>query len=442
MQRTYVHTSSPRGAVVVVTAVLLVVLLVFAGLAIDAGYLYVTRVELQRTTDAAALAAASHVDWGGDLTEMTRIANRPAQEFALRNPAARQAVKFDPASDVELGVFDRYKRVFYPGANPINAIRVTARRSESSPNGPLPLFLMGILGHDTAEVAASSTVMLKPNCQTLGIRAMEVVIAANSVLSNMCIYGRDRVQVAAGAEAVVTSYVSSLSIDNIQFGGAVPANIELGELDMWPEGAMNVAALIDGLENGTLLPANIDPLNITSGETTTDPDVYVYDEFGNIVVPEGELTPDITNDPNVTVIVVEGTNFDLNTAQPDTVYIFGGNTIFKGGDVSVERITLAVRGNAHFAPGTILRNGAVGANGAPVIPILVTGTVHFANGSGLEHGMLVAGEDIFFASDTALFSGAIEAGGLVHTASGFTGMNEDLDFPPYANIEADPILVE
>ena len=50
-----------RGAVVVLLAVASTVIFGFAALTIDIGSMYIVRTELQRTADAAALAAARHL---------------------------------------------------------------------------------------------------------------------------------------------------------------------------------------------------------------------------------------------------------------------------------------------------------------------------------------------------------------------------------------------
>ena len=47
-----------KGTIIVMVAVMLVVLLGCVALAVDIGYLYVARAELQRAADAAALAGA------------------------------------------------------------------------------------------------------------------------------------------------------------------------------------------------------------------------------------------------------------------------------------------------------------------------------------------------------------------------------------------------
>src|SRR6476620_4782199 len=46
-----------RGNIVAMTAVLMIVMIAFVALAVDVGYLYTVRNELQRSADAAAIAA-------------------------------------------------------------------------------------------------------------------------------------------------------------------------------------------------------------------------------------------------------------------------------------------------------------------------------------------------------------------------------------------------
>ena len=57
MKRLIPTMKDQAGAVAVTVAILLVLLVGFAALAIDVGYLMVTRNELQNVADAAALAA-------------------------------------------------------------------------------------------------------------------------------------------------------------------------------------------------------------------------------------------------------------------------------------------------------------------------------------------------------------------------------------------------
>ncbi len=89
-----------KGAVVVMVAVTLVVLLGCAALAVDIGYLYVARAELQRTADAAALAGAQALARGsgtpfGEYLYLEDIYSQ-AESYALSNEVLRQGLVLDP----------------------------------------------------------------------------------------------------------------------------------------------------------------------------------------------------------------------------------------------------------------------------------------------------------------------------------------------------------
>jgi len=63
-----------RGQVLIVLAFSFVVLLLFVGLAIDLGYVFIRRLELYRATDAAVLAAAGQIREGRTYAELRAIA--------------------------------------------------------------------------------------------------------------------------------------------------------------------------------------------------------------------------------------------------------------------------------------------------------------------------------------------------------------------------------
>ncbi|MCH7646571.1 MAG: hypothetical protein IH788_05160, partial [Nitrospinae bacterium] len=67
-----------RGAVAVLVAVLLAVLIGFAGLVIDLGHLFVVRSTLHNAADAASLAAVSSLTYGPD--EVRKQAQLLAQQ--------------------------------------------------------------------------------------------------------------------------------------------------------------------------------------------------------------------------------------------------------------------------------------------------------------------------------------------------------------------------
>ena len=140
---------SEEGTVVVLAAVFIIVLMGFAALAIDVGMIMTARAELQNVADAGVLAGVSQL-----LEENYDGAVGQASVFASQNTCLGQAVALG-TGDIELGNYDFDSKVFTPGGGG-SAIRVTARRSQGSTQGPLPLFFMGVLGPSVADVEASA----------------------------------------------------------------------------------------------------------------------------------------------------------------------------------------------------------------------------------------------------------------------------------------------
>src|SRR5919106_3953018 len=72
-----------RGNIAILFGLMIGVLFAFGALAVDAGQLYVLKSKLQRTADAAALAAASQLPDEDD-------ARDEALEYALKNMSAEE----------------------------------------------------------------------------------------------------------------------------------------------------------------------------------------------------------------------------------------------------------------------------------------------------------------------------------------------------------------
>jgi hypothetical protein len=132
---------SDKGQVLVFFALLLFVLLAFAALGIDVGYMYTVRHELQRSADAGALAGASAFqtgDWND--TSMAPdaprgIADSRAREFAAKDNVIQTTL--DPATEVA---------VSFPSL-PEGRIRVDTSRT-------VDLFFARIFGMRTRTITA------------------------------------------------------------------------------------------------------------------------------------------------------------------------------------------------------------------------------------------------------------------------------------------------
>ena len=157
-----------KGAVATMVAVLMVVLLGCVALAVDIGYLYVARTELQRAADAGALAGAQALGRDsdglfGEFLFLSRIYSQ-AESLAEANSCAGQNVAIDAQSDVAIGYIDDphnlNSSLQATALDQCNAVRVTARRTSGSPLGTINLFFGPILGVHSSGVSARATAVL------------------------------------------------------------------------------------------------------------------------------------------------------------------------------------------------------------------------------------------------------------------------------------------
>ena len=131
-----------RGQVLVVVALVFVVLLGFAALAVDVGYMYTVRHELQRCADAGALAGASIFRDGGTWLPTLDPVTSPPAVFA-RDYASADNVLTTP--------LDRIGEVEVAFLPPLldNQIRVTVHRN-------VRFFFAPIFGMPNWTVSASA----------------------------------------------------------------------------------------------------------------------------------------------------------------------------------------------------------------------------------------------------------------------------------------------
>ena len=154
-----------KGAVIVLVAVLLVVLIGFTILAVDVGYMYDTRAELQNAADAASMAAAAFLSSGGPL-DAEEAVRAEAYKYALANMAAGKGTIINSEADVILGRTTRNwatgEYSFAESVYPWDAVKVIVRRDSQRASGPVGLFFAGIFGKSTADISASAVAALIP----------------------------------------------------------------------------------------------------------------------------------------------------------------------------------------------------------------------------------------------------------------------------------------
>ncbi|WP_136513112.1 pilus assembly protein TadG-related protein [Geomonas edaphica] len=173
-----VKKKDARGFALVYVALMIVVLVGFVSLAVDIGYMYVTKGQLQNAADAAALAGAAM-----NLTDSASVKQK-AIEFAARNNAAGDAVTVTEG-DVSIGNWTaNASPPFSTARTPVNAVRVLARRTvagaTAAEQGQVQLFFGKIFsllpggGQGWGEMAAvAEAIAMRPPRPTIPIALCE-----------------------------------------------------------------------------------------------------------------------------------------------------------------------------------------------------------------------------------------------------------------------------
>ncbi|MCB9865445.1 MAG: VWA domain-containing protein [Phycisphaerales bacterium] len=153
-----------RGAVAVMLAVTVPVIIAFAALTVDVGVMYNAKADLQRCADAAALAGASQLvslSSGDPLAAARQCAKdiAYANKVLATNPIVTDAdITFGKAN-----IDPVTKQVFFTPTNSSpDAVRVVVRKTANSPNGALPLYFARIFGRHFTDVQATATAGITP----------------------------------------------------------------------------------------------------------------------------------------------------------------------------------------------------------------------------------------------------------------------------------------
>jgi hypothetical protein len=167
---------SRKGAITVLSAVLLVGLFAFVAFAVDTGRLSLTQTNMQNAVDAASLAASQEIsgaiaqagESGGEATiDANSIAVTEARQMAF-DVAAANGVYIDKDNDVTFGkrAYDAATQT-WPiiwGAEPYNVVKVTARRDNadlSEQDGELKLSFGWAVGMESVSLTNSAAAFVE-----------------------------------------------------------------------------------------------------------------------------------------------------------------------------------------------------------------------------------------------------------------------------------------
>ncbi len=143
---------SEDGAASVWSIFWMTMMMMISGFVLDVSNAYRIRAQLQATADASALAAA------GKLPDAEAARNAAIALSEINMPVDTNGHVTLP-SMVEIGYYDA-SGGFVPDSEPFEAVRVSAARGNGA-GLPVPTFLIGMMGKESWNVAASSTARIR-----------------------------------------------------------------------------------------------------------------------------------------------------------------------------------------------------------------------------------------------------------------------------------------
>jgi Flp pilus assembly protein TadG len=178
MKKPSLRSRNRRGTIAPLTLVLMIVLLACVAFAIDVGYLAKTRNEMQRTADAAAIAAAwdliSEESLTGDTSMSQTMVNvrgsavsyTSLNDICKKSPDIDENTANDVSGDVVVGYLNDLTNPAaewdYSDPTKFNAVQLRVSKT-SQMNGEIPLFFARVLGMDSRATTATATAALTRN---------------------------------------------------------------------------------------------------------------------------------------------------------------------------------------------------------------------------------------------------------------------------------------
>lgn len=149
------------GAILVWTVMFILLIISLTGLGLDTGYVRLVAHQLQNIADVSSLAGAQRVR--ASITDARAL----ARSVGLANKAAGVALDLNlntanaADGDIVVGRFMRSTQTFTAQTNPVNAVKVTARRTSSSAGGAVSLVFGPSFGVSASQISRSAISMVQ-----------------------------------------------------------------------------------------------------------------------------------------------------------------------------------------------------------------------------------------------------------------------------------------
>jgi Flp pilus assembly protein TadG len=180
--RSFMNSRRPsqnrKGAIVVLVAFLLILIIAMVAFATDVGNITVNKTTLKAAADSAALAAAGSMTQGDENWQTTYVALQYGRMNLPRSYGS--AIRWD---DIEFGTWDPESKIFSAtNDNPV-AVRVRMERSNARSN-PVYSFFGGVLNRPFAELYVESVAVGAPRSEE-SVAQNQVYVTSTKDLSNV-----------------------------------------------------------------------------------------------------------------------------------------------------------------------------------------------------------------------------------------------------------------
>ncbi len=255
------HKFDRRGAVAVLVAVLMVPLLAMVAFAVDYGYVLKVRTDLQRTADAAALAAVQTLIPEADGTQDLDAVRATLRTYATSNTENSFQVL---DADIEMGRYDPatiYSNLTLLNTGTFDTVRVTMRY-DATANSRVALFFAQALGINDAAVTATATAVLQkarylePGTDVLPFAMPSDVWESHDPGDEWSVYGDGTLQDSSGNTIPGnwgTLDIGPQSNGTSELNDQILNGIDQADLDaLYADGRIDDASYIDGNKSITL----------------------------------------------------------------------------------------------------------------------------------------------------------------------------------------------
>jgi len=305
-----------RGAVAVMTALCLTVLIGTTALAVDLGRAWVVRNELQNAADAAALAGAGALGRNYATPNWTQAEMKAQSAITLNRTEGSLLL----TAQVQSGYWNvtgtpaglQSLPVPSPGAYDKPAVRVTVSRAAGQNGGPLPLVLAPIIGINTMPISATAVAVISaPGYAAPG--------ALFPTAISKCLYTAYwNATTGQPVSDPATGRPQEFSIGSTYHYPGCAASVGSGQWTSFQYNVQDVTSIRNLIANGNPLPLNI-------GDTTWIQSGVKNTIYNSVPAPADVLLPVVNSlDTGSPVPIVGFAPFHIDGAvNGSNPYIYG-----------------------------------------------------------------------------------------------------------------------